>query len=78
MLIAVAPLPQAVADESFSLVSSEDHLDTALMRAGDRLVLMMAGTTWCEKSRHMVQHVKVGEDITSLNMQNAFVPRLLE
>lgn len=53
---------QAVADENFSLVLSEDDLDTALMRAGEKLVLLMAGTTWCTASRAMVNHVKVGLD----------------
>eukprot|EP00878_Enallax_costatus_P010861 GHUV01011341.1.p2 GENE.GHUV01011341.1~~GHUV01011341.1.p2 ORF type:complete len:184 (+),score=56.16 GHUV01011341.1:777-1328(+) len=48
----------AVSDENFSLVLSEDDLDSALLSSRDKLVLLMAGTTWCTASRAMVNDVK--------------------
>lgn len=53
---------QAVAADDFKQVMRQEDLDAAVMRAaaGDRLLLLMAGTTWCSASRAIVQQIKVG------------------
>uniref|UniRef100_A0A383VMX6 EF-hand domain-containing protein n=1 Tax=Tetradesmus obliquus TaxID=3088 RepID=A0A383VMX6_TETOB len=50
----------AVAADDFKQVMRQEDLDAAVMRAaaGDRLLLLMAGTTWCSASRAIVQQIK--------------------
>ena len=49
---------QAVSNEHFSLIMSDTDLEDALLRAGDKVTLLMAGTTWCTGSRAIVADVK--------------------
>ncbi|KAF6250441.1 hypothetical protein COO60DRAFT_1573792 [Scenedesmus sp. NREL 46B-D3] len=53
----------AVAADDFKQVLRQEDLDAAVMRAaaGERLVLLMAGTTWCRASRAVVQQIKMLE-----------------
>eukprot|EP00882_Tetradesmus_deserticola_P001051 GHRQ01001137.1.p1 GENE.GHRQ01001137.1~~GHRQ01001137.1.p1 ORF type:complete len:367 (+),score=143.31 GHRQ01001137.1:108-1208(+) len=53
----------AVAADDFRQVLRQEDLDAAVVRgaAADRLVLLMAGTTWCSASRAIVQQVKALE-----------------
>jgi hypothetical protein len=55
-------LSQAVAADDFKQVMRQEDLDAAVVRAAaaDRLLLLMAGTTWCNTSRAIVQQIKVG------------------
>lgn len=61
MHISAAAWLQAFAAADFSQITSAEDLEHALARAaaGDRLLLLMAGTTWCKTSRAVVQDVKV-------------------
>jgi hypothetical protein len=52
---------QAVAADDFKQVMRQEDLDAAVVRAAaaDRLLLLMAGTTWCSASRAIVTQIKV-------------------
>jgi hypothetical protein len=63
VLLHLLPTAQAVAADDFKQVTRQEDLDAAIVRAAaaDRLLLLMAGATWCSASRAIVQQIKVNK-----------------